>query len=90
MSCSSSTIWLASSRVGASTSAAGWAPSALEALGERDPESERLARAGGRLDEHVAARKDVGEDELLDGERLVDPATGERGDDRVRDAEIGE
>ncbi len=46
-----------------------------DALGERDPEGERLARAGGRLDEHVAPGEDVGEDQSLDGERLVDPAT---------------
>ena len=62
----------------------------LQALGDRDPESERLARAGGRLDEHVTACEDVGEDEPLDGERLGDPATRESGDDRARDAEIGE
>ena len=43
----SSTICVASSRVGASTSADGRGPSARDPLDERDPERERLARAGG-------------------------------------------
>ncbi len=84
MSPSSSTIWLASSRVGASTRATGWAGlfTGLDALSERHPEGERLARAGGRLDEHVAPGEDVGEHQSLDGKRLVDAAARERGGDR--------
>ncbi len=54
-----------------------------DALGEGYPEGKRLARAGGRLDQHVAPGEYVGEDQPLDGERLVDPATRQCGCDRV-------
>ena len=45
-----------------------------DAVDERDAEGERLAGAGGRLGEHVAAGEHVGDDELLDGEGGVDAA----------------
>ena len=41
-----------------------------EPLDERQPEGERLARAGRRLAEDVAAGERVGDDEGLDAERL--------------------
>jgi hypothetical protein len=85
---SSSTIWPASSRVGARISAAG--RRASDAVDQRDAEGERLAGAGGRLGEHVAAGEHVGDDELLDGERGVRAALFERIGDRTGNAEIGE
>ena len=66
---SSSTIWLASSRVGARTRA-GDAGAGLEQVDQRDAEGERLARAGRGLDEQVVAGERVADDHLLDGERL--------------------
>ena len=39
----------------------------VSALDERHAEGKRLARPGGRLDEHVLAGEGVGDDELLDG-----------------------
>ena len=45
-----------------------------EPVDDRQAEGERLARAGRRLDEHVAAGKHVGDDEALDGEGLGDAA----------------
>ena len=49
-----------------------------DALDERQPEGERLARARRRLAEDVAAGERVGDDEGLDAERLGDAAGGER------------
>ena len=92
---SSSTIWLASSRVGASTSArralrpAG-AAAGLERLDERDPERERLARAGRRFGEYVVALQRVGDDELLDGERALYVAGAQRAGHGLGHAEVGE
>jgi hypothetical protein len=60
------------------------------AIDERHAEGEGLARAGRRLEHHVVAREQVLEHELLDGERRVDVALGERVDDGIRDAELGE
>ena len=86
---SSSTIWPASSRVGARTSADAWPAAGLEALDHRNPEGERLARAGRRLDEQVVAGERVADDQLLDGEGLGDVAARESAHDRFGDAEIG-
>ena len=44
----------------------------------------------GRLGEHVVPGEDVGDDELLDGERLGDAALGEGARDCAGHAEIGE
>ena len=68
----------------------GAARGGVDAVDQRDAERERLARPGRRLGEHVAAGEHVGDDELLDGERLVDAALGERAHDGARHAEIGE
>jgi hypothetical protein len=57
---------------------------------DRRAEGERLARARGRLGEHVAAGEHVGDDELLNGEGGVDPALGESARDRTGYAESGE
>jgi hypothetical protein len=62
----------------------------LDAVDDRDAEGERLAAARGRAGEDVAAGEHVGDDEVLDGEGGFDAAGGERVDDRVRHAEIGE
>ncbi len=62
----------------------------LDAVDERHAEGERLARAGGRLDEHVAPGEHVGDDERLHGEGLFDPSLGEGGDHGARGAEVGE
>src|SRR5919199_764153 len=59
-------------------------------LDDRDREGERLAGAGRRLGEDVAAGEDVGDDEPLDGERLGDVAPGGRAPDGGGHAEIGE
>ena len=87
---SSSTIWTASSRVGARTRAAGLRSAGLEQVGDGHAEGEGLARAGRRLDEDVAPGEDVGDDQLLDCERRDDAAPFERVRDRTRNAEIGE
>ena len=47
-------------------------------LDDRQPEGERLPRAGRRLAEDVAALERVGDDEGLDTKRLDDAAGGER------------
>ncbi len=56
----------------------------------RRAEGERLARAGGRLGEHVATGEHVADDELLDGEGGVDAALRKRTRNRTGYAEIGE
>ena len=61
-----------------------------EPVDNRQAEGERLARAGRRLDEHVAPMQHVGYDEALDGEGLGDAPAGECVDNRSRHAEIGE
>ena len=73
---------VASSRVGTSTSASG-VPRGLgvELLDDRDGEPERLARAGLRLRERVAARRGVLDHHHLDRERLVDAHAGQGLDD---------
>ena len=68
----------ASSRVGTSTTAAGPPVADVDALDEGDREGERLARAGRRLREDVAAGERVREDVRLDRERCVDVTLGER------------
>ena len=83
----SSATWSASSRVGTSTSDVGVLPSGVRPLDERDAEGERLARAGRRLGEDVAAGERVRQDERLDAERLDDAAGGERLLDRRAHAE---
>ncbi len=47
-----------------------------QALDERHAEGKRLARAGGRLGEHVVAGEHVGNDHALHGERREDAAPG--------------
>ena len=61
----------------------------LDALGQRDAEGERLARAGGRLDEQVVAGERVAHDSLLDGKGFGDVAAGKRAHHWFGDAEIG-
>ena len=61
-----------------------------DAVDQRHAEGERLAGAGRRLGEHVAAGEHVGDDELLDGERGVDAAVAHGGGNRTGYAEIGE
>src|SRR3954451_20115976 len=60
------------------------------AVDQRDAEGQRLARAGGGLDEHVAAGEHVGDDEPLHGEGRGDPALAQRADRGLGHAEIGE
>ena len=62
----------------------------VDEVGQRHAEGERLARAGGGLDEHVVAVEHVGDDERLDRERRVEAALGERAGDGLGHAEIGE
>ena len=61
-----------------------------EPVDDRQAEGERLARAGRRLDEHVAPMQHVGYDETLDWEGLGDAPAGECVDNRSGHAEIGE
>ena len=61
-----------------------------DAVDQRGAEGERLAGAGRRLGEHVAAGQHVGDDELLDGEGGVHAAIAQGGGDRTGYAEIGE
>ena len=80
---STSTTCLASSRVGTSTSAVGWPGlAAVDGLQHRQPEGERLARAGAGLAAHVVAGERVGDGGLLDGEGVVD-ALGREGVDEL-------
>ena len=62
----------------------------VDDVGHRHAEGERLARAGGRLDEHVVAVEHVGDDHRLDGERRLDAALGQRAGHGLGHAEIGE
>jgi hypothetical protein len=71
-------------------SADGAAVGRLDAVGDRDHEGERLARSGRGLGEHVTAGEHVGDDEVLDGERLLEAALGEGAAHGRRHAEIGE
>jgi hypothetical protein len=50
---------------------------ASEPVEQRDRERERLARAGRRLRQHVAAGEDVGDHEPLNRERPGDSMSGE-------------
>ena len=59
----------------------------VRALDERDPERERLARAGRGLGENVEAGERVRQDELLDCERFVELVLGERVNERRADAQ---
>ncbi len=63
---------------------------ALDQLDERHGEGERLARAGRRLDEHVAPIEDVRHDLRLDWERLRDAFRAKRAHHVLRYAELGE
>ena len=81
----SAATWVASSRVGTSTSAAG-RPPLVAALDERQPEGEGLAGSRRRLGEDVATRERVGNDELLDRERGCDLVLGESAHERRADA----
>ena len=72
---------------------AGRAAAALaadEAGEQRQAEGERLARAGGAAAEDVAAGERVGDGAGLDGERRVQLAARQRGDEPLRQAERGE
>jgi len=62
----------------------------LQALDQGNPEGERLARAGRRLREHVVPGEHVGDDQLLYGERRLDPTLGELIDYDLGHAEVGE
>ena len=62
----------------------------LDAVDDRHAEGERLARARGALGEDVTPGEDVGDDEVLDGERRGDPALLQSRADRGGHAEIGE
>src|ERR1035441_10327205 len=62
----------------------------FQELHERHAEGERLARAGGRLREHVVAREHVRDDHVLNCEGLGDPALGDLAHDDLGHAEIGE
>ena len=65
-------------------------PRLLEPLQHRQPERERLARAGLRLAAHVVAGERVFDGGLLDGEGVVD-ALGRQGVDELgREAEVRE
>jgi hypothetical protein len=61
-----------------------------DAVDDRHGERERLARAGGRLGEHVTAGQNVGDHELLDGEGPFDAARRQGARDGTGHAEIGE
>ena len=74
---STSVTWLASSRVGTSTRPAGGRLGLADALEEREPEGEGLARAGLGLAAEVAAGEGVGDGEVLDREGLVDAVARE-------------
>ena len=56
--------------------------SGLDQIGERDAESQRLAGAGGGLDQEVVARERIADDHLLDREGLFDRSRREGVDDR--------
>ena len=89
-SLSSSAIWVASSRVGASTRAAGRGPS----LGVRStigmPKASVLPEPVGDLTSTSRPARTSAITALLDGERLVDPAAPQRVADSGGHAEIGE
>jgi hypothetical protein len=57
---------------------------------QRDSEAEGLAGAGLRLADEVGSREGQGEGELLDREGGDDAVGGERVDDALVDAELGE
>ena len=86
-------IWVASSRVGASTRPVGCfgpAAAAVEAADQGQGEGQRLAAAGLAAAEHVAAGQGVGQGFGLDGEGVVDAACREGGDEWFAHAEVGE
>ena len=62
----------------------------LDAIDERDPERERLARAGGGLDEHVVVVKYVADHQLLDGEWALDSPRAQGRGYGLGHAEVGE
>ena len=85
--------WVASSRVGYQDQPSGTAgprPVACEAGQHREPERERLARAGLAAAEEVATGERVGQRRGLDGERLGEAVGGERPQERLGQAERGE
>ena len=86
----SSTIWVASSRVGASTSAAGRGRVGGDPVDHGTPKASVLPGAGRRLREHVAPGEDVADHVALDRERFSDALLGQGADDSARHAEIGE
>jgi hypothetical protein len=59
-------------------------------LDDRDPEGERLAGPGAGLADQVDAGERQGQAEGLDGEGVLDPDAGERGECCGGGAEIGE
>ena len=61
-----------------------------DAVQQRDAEPVGLAHAGTGLPDEIGATQCQREGEFLDGERVGDPALGERGDDLRADAEFGE
>jgi hypothetical protein len=62
----------------------------IDDVGHRDAESERLARPGRRLDEHVVAVEHVRHDHRLDRERRLDAALGQCAGHGLGHAEVGE
>jgi hypothetical protein len=62
----------------------------LEAIDHGQAERERLAGAGWRLHEQVAAGQRIGDHAPLHGERPRDAAARERGGDGTGHAEAGE
>ena len=63
---------------------------AADAGQQRQAEGQRLAGAGGGLAEHVAPGEGVRQGGGLDGERAVDAAPLERGDQRLGQAQLAE
>ena len=85
---STSTTWLASSRVGHEHEPVRVARLGLaDPLDEREPEGERLAGAGLGLAADVAPGEAVADRERLDGERVVDAVAREGVDEVGRNAE---
>ena len=86
-------IWVASSRVGASTRPVGCSgrPAAACRGGDQGQrEGEGLAAAGLAAAEHVAAGQGVGQGFGLDGKGVVDAACREGGDEWFAHAEVRE
>jgi len=68
----SSTIWVASSRVGARIRAVGRGAVGLDAVGDRMPKASVLPEPVGDFGEHVAPLEHLGDHLALDGKRLCE------------------